>query len=169
VDDIVTELELLLRQSIEQVREKSHGPTSGKEWFHVHDLFLAFTNGVLRADPWYRGYTAPDNLNEVLDYIASCIDKHFGKQVVINITVKDCIALLRGWAMDNLNFRAWNVSPDGNADKLVFTSRYDDLPKGRDFIDLDAVFQNAAVYLRDLSRLSTAKLSEDMAGPTPNE
>jgi hypothetical protein len=115
---------------------------------HQHSLVEAFAVGVIRADPFHWGYRLPPEFESVVNYIADRIQRHWPGDEIPRVSLNEFRALLEEWAMEHPAFRAWNET-----DKLVGISyRGMATATERDFIDLEAVFQNASCHLRNETR-----------------
>lgn len=110
----------------------------------AHDFVEAFAVGVLSADPWYWGYRVPPGFEAVVNWIAFCVDRYVQSRTHIMtsmISMLEFDRLLREWATENPTFQAWNdpIACKGHEGECMGRHRV--------FIDLEAVFQNAAHYM----------------------
>lgn len=117
--------------------------------YHLHTLVTAFAVGIINADPWHKNYKIPPNFENVINWISFCIQEKY-KEVVVQVSLVEMGKNYREWADQNPYFLEWNESPKGTV--IGITSRYSSTPEERDFIDLDALIQNAVLYLRDETR-----------------
>lgn len=122
--------------------------------YHCHTLVVAFAYGVLSADPWHKRYQLPPNFEKVVNVVAAAVFERWPTEEVVVIAPNDFAEFCRDTLKENEDFLRWNDWPGHPADSITFVDRYTPTPEARDFIDLDAVFQNVAVYLRDQARLS---------------
>jgi len=121
------------------------------KFVHAHELVTAFAVGIMRADPWFKGYALPFDFEGVVNWIAFCIQKEYPDEVP-KVSLLEMEANYRRWGMEHMSFRQWNET-----DKVVgVTSRYSPVPDSRDFIDLDALVRNAAIFLMDEIRKNEA-------------
>jgi len=88
-----------------------------------------------------------------VDWVAFRIQGEWPGQEVARVSLADYEGKVRKWAMEHPQFREWNECPGV---VVAVTSRYSPTPDRRDFIDLDAVFRNAVVCLRDWTRRDEA-------------
>jgi hypothetical protein len=119
-----------------------------KKYVHAHTIVEAFAVGVIRADPWHRGYRLPPNFEAVVNWIAFNVQKHWPRIEVPEVSLNELEQLFREWALEHPDFRAWNETT-----KMVgVVSRYSAVPDERDFIDLDALIRNAVIHIRNEHR-----------------
>ena len=130
---------------------------STPKYWHRHSLVVLCAQGILNADPWYKGYALPPDFEGVMNRIAQDVQNDPPKDVngnddseVLCVSIND----LRQWFRDHLHailmFNAWGES---DVEKHI-TSRYSNTPDERDGIDLIAVMQNITVALRNEERLN---------------
>ena len=114
------------------------------KYVHQATLLRSFVQGVLTADPWHHGYRLPPHFEGVVNMVAFEIQKRWPTEVP-QVTLWDFEQFLREVCPRHPEFVRWN-----HTDKLVgIVSRDTPMPDERDFIDLDALYRNAAVALRD--------------------
>ena len=142
-------------------------------YVHRATLLRSFVQGILTADPYHKGYRLPTHFEGVVNFISFEIQRRW-TDVVPQVSLADFERFLRKTCPLHPEFLKWNET-----DKLVgVVSRYSPEPTERDFIDLDALYRNAAVALRDQLREDDAfdaeferkhgKLSAGLAsGETP--
>lgn len=134
-----------------QERFTSDPEWTEKKWTHVSTIFHAFVHGVISADIWHKGYALPPNFESVINWIAWCVQKEWPDIEVVEVSLIDIETLFRRWAPQHPEFRKWNEPND--PDQIVaVVSRYSDTPDERDFIDLDALFRNGVIWLRNTRR-----------------
>lgn len=120
---------------------------STPKWVHVSELVIAFAAGVLRADPWYKGYKVPPGFDGVLNWIAFKVQEEFKDQEVTKLSLIEIKERFKKWGEEHPQFLKWNESPTPGT-IIGVVSRYSATPEARDFIDLDALVHNAALYIR---------------------
>jgi hypothetical protein len=129
---------------------------STPKYWHRHSLVILCGQGILHADPWYKGYTLPPDFEGVMNRIAQDIQNDPPKGVHDEYGEVLCVSIndLRQWFHDHLHaipmFVAWGESDV----EMHITSRYSCTPEERDGIDLIAVMQNITVALRNEQRLN---------------
>lgn len=139
-----------IEEACQQQRERLSKDTewATPRYHHIHDLVTAFAVGCLQADMWHDGYTIPPNFENIINWVAFCIQKYFDNEEVPKVSLFEIRDLYMKWASENPHFLEWNKT-----DKLInFVTRNSPVPKERDFIDLDALVHNAALFLRDKLR-----------------
>jgi hypothetical protein len=120
---------------------------STPRWVHVHELVQAFAVGVLRADPWHKGYKVPPGFDGVINWIAFKVQEEFKDKEVVKLSLIEIKERFKRWGEEHPQFMKWNESPTpGTVVSIV--SRYSVTPEERDFIDLGALVHNAALYIR---------------------
>lgn len=134
------------------------GFTQSPAWntkFNVYAPLIveAFSFGVLSADFWYSGYSAPPKLEEVTNWIAFNVQEMFPQDYAI-ITLNELESLLAEWMKENPWVRDWNPNPRQNDMTKKFylnlkaieaQQRLDSRP----FVCLESVTRNAAIMVRD--------------------
>lgn len=129
---------------------------STPKYWHRHSLVVLCAQGILNADPWYKGYAMPPDFEGVMNRIAQDIQNDPPKDVRDKYDEVLCVSInnLRQWFHDHLHaipmFRAWGESDV----EMSFTWRGSSTPSERDGIDLIAVMQNITVALRNEQRLN---------------
>lgn len=116
------------------------------KYHHIHTLITAFSYGVLTADSYHENYKIPPNFEDVMNHMSASLRKEFKNKIVVKVSLNSINKIYRKIAFKNKNFKQWNESKNGNS--IVFSTRYSPTPKERDFIDLDAVFQNTSYFLK---------------------
>ncbi|MCK9513700.1 MAG: hypothetical protein M0R28_21085 [Pigmentiphaga sp.] len=122
-----------------------------RKYHHVHTLLTAFVYGIIAADPWHRGYRLPPDFEGVVNFMSDCIQRKWPGEAVPQISLLEWEAFVWEWAPQHPSFRAWNV-PRDSTQLVAIVHRFSDLPDERDFIDLDALVRNSAVWLRNDTR-----------------
>ena len=139
---------------------------------HVHQIVTAMAVGILEADPWHQGYTVAPKLESVVNHVSRCVQVRMRDCDVVRMTLGEIERLLRAWTEEHAIMRGWNRL--GNPAQTEYVSREAGVSRRREFIDLDAVYRNAILYL---ARQCDADLSEhdagdvrltDAAGPLPS-
>lgn len=147
---------LLLSGVLEDVIEQHNlGLKMDPEWntakyIHVSSILRAFVYGVLSADMWHTNYKLPPNFESVVNWIAFCIQRKWPTEEIPCVSILELEQLFREWAFEHPDFKKWNESPNNTLISVV--TRYSEIPDTRDFIDLDALLRNAAVYVRNYHR-----------------
>ena len=137
--------------------------------FPVSKLLLAFVNGVLLADPWFRRYTLPRGFNGVVNYVAFRLDHKYEAKTLrmVDISIMAAVDELILIAMDHPEFPKWF---DG--DEISFTHALAPVTDRRQSMDLDAVKTNMRLWLTDYRRSfeepSTASPQTSVAVPGPS-
>jgi len=139
-----------------------------KKFIHVHTLLTAFMHGVMTADEWHHNYHIPPDFENVANWIAFCIQKRFGRTVVVELSLIEIEGLFREWAFQNPAFRKWNEPKDPGT-VVGICSRYTPTPEERDFIALDALIRNAAVFIRNERRRESMPHPNDARCVGPEE
>lgn len=114
---------------------------------HVHTLVAAFAHGVLAADPWHKGYKVPPGFEGVINWIAFKIQEEFKDEEVPKLSLIEIVERFKRWGEEHPQFLKWN-EPATPGTIIGVVSRYSNTPEARDFIDLDALVHNAALYIR---------------------
>jgi hypothetical protein len=115
-----------------------------ERWRSVSQMVAALSVGVLTADPWFPGWTTPEGFADVLDDFALQLNTQADESGLME--VESSTVILRQFVHRHAQCQEWNRI--GSPPDLVFTSRYRAPHKERQFIDLDAIVQNARAYLR---------------------
>lgn len=159
IDDIETVEDLndlMDRASAHAEAERMVDPElSTPKYWHRHSLVVLCAQGILNADPWYKGYTIPPNFEDVMNRIAQDLQTDGPEDAngnndgeVICVSIND----LRQWFHDHLHaipiFKAWGESDE----EISFSWRGSSTPSKRNGIDLIAVMQNITVALRNEQR-----------------
>lgn len=68
----------------------------------------SFIVGVMRADPWYRGYRLPSNFESVINWISFCLQEEYGDEVVPKVSIIEIVDKFKKWAFEHPDFSKWN-------------------------------------------------------------
>lgn len=151
----VLDLEGVLAEASRERRERLR---EDPEWFlprwtHLKNLVEAFAHGCISADVWHKGYRVPPNLETVLNHVAAKVWERWGEaDELAELSLVTVEEFFRECVDSSPECLAWNEPADGSFVGVV--TRYSPVPERRDFIDLDALIRNAAVYLRNERRRS---------------
>jgi hypothetical protein len=114
-------------------------------WIHLKTIVTAFAHGILTADAWFEWYSLPPNFDVVMNQLAASVWFRWGKQdEVVRLSLLDIEAFYREFIQTAPFCQEWNQYAGSG-----FVTRYDAVPKERQFIDLDALVRNAAVFIRN--------------------
>jgi hypothetical protein len=127
--------------------------TEEKTWISARDIVNALAYGVTSADPYYPGYAPPPGFADFLHDAAVHFEaRHEPELVAMRVSLDDVKRELQSFIHEHPACREWNAfnAPESG---YAFSSRYSPLPKERQFIDLDAIWQNAMwlIHRRDES------------------
>lgn len=120
-------------------------------YVHQATLLRCFVHGVLTADPWYHGYRLPPHFEGVVNMVAFEIQRRWPTEVPL-VSLAEFEMFLREICPRHPEFEKWNETPK----MFGLTSRDSEMATERDFIDLDALYRNASVALRDDRRRNDA-------------
>ncbi len=137
-------------------RQHAEGLRKDPEWstpkyVHVAELLTSFAVGVLSADPYHKGYKVPPDYEAVVNWIAWKIREKFGGEEVVKISLMEIREWFLAWGNENPAFRKWGEPKDPGTIVGV-VSRYSSTPTERDFISLEVIAHNAALYIRNQRR-----------------
>ena len=115
-----------------------------KYWRTVKEMTAALAVGCIQADEWFPGWVPSPELQQVLSDFAAHLNGIADKNGMLE--VENTYEAFRAFVHEHAACKAWNQI--GNPPDLVFTSRYDPPATERQFIDLDAIVQNARAFIR---------------------
>jgi hypothetical protein len=114
-------------------------------WRSSSELMQALSAGILAADPFFPGYRPPPGFSSVLADFCEVIGET-RIAMVLDDTVQQVI---RTFVHSHPICLAWNRWGGADDATIKITSRYSRQPTEREFIDLDAIVQNAMVFLHE--------------------
>ncbi len=116
-------------------------------------LIEAFSFGVLSADFWFSNYKAPEGLELAINWIAFNIQRDFGEEPFITMTLNQFEEKLSDWMKDGPWIKQWNSNPKYNntTRRVLLAAQYvrNGMPSERPFLDLHAIVRNAAIFVND--------------------
>ena len=119
------------------------------KWTHVHAIVQAFIHGIISADPWHKNYRLPPDFESVVNWIAFNVQKTYGDEMVVQISLMELEKKLWEWARQHKSFLKWN---EGDGPQIAIVHRDSPALGKRNFIDLDALLRNTSLFLRDKRR-----------------
>lgn len=120
-------------------------------WTFRHDITGAFAMWACRQSP----YGVPDGLESVCKYLDENLKTHFAWDAngMFELSLDRIKKSLEDILLVNSEFLAWNRCKVGETPEYVFTSSHEgDRDPDYDIIDLDALFQNVCLTIRDERR-----------------
>lgn len=118
-----------------------------KEYFHIHTLILAFSDGILSSYPHYKGFQLPPNFEKVMNFMSLELQKYFTDEVP-QVNLMKMRGLYKKIAMKCPEYLSWNKIGNPEPNGIYGVSRDTPTRNTPDFIDLDVPPHNACLYLR---------------------
>lgn len=122
-----------------------------RRYTHQASLLQSFVQGIMTADSWHHGYRLPPHFEGVVNMVAFEIQRRWPTEVP-QVSLVEFERFLRETCPLHPEFVKWNETTE----LVGIVTRYSEMANARDFIDLDALFRNAAVALRDHRRRDDA-------------
>lgn len=148
----------ILEETIELAAKKTQERLSQdpewtkKRYTHLHNLIIAFSVGILRADLWFKNYDIPSNFSDVLNHLAIKINNKWDLDIpVVELSLLEIEDLYREAMADNSHFKQWTSVKEGEPN-IQIGSAFDSLGVERSSMDSDAIIRNASIFLRDERR-----------------
>ena len=118
-----------------------------KEYYHIHTLITAFSDGILTSYPYYKSYQLPPNFEKVMNFMSLEIQKYFS-DILPQVNLMKMRGLYRKIAMQCPEYVAWNDIGNPEPNGIYGVSRDTPTRDIPEFIDLDVPPHNACLYLR---------------------
>jgi hypothetical protein len=116
--------------------------TQTQELHSTRRLTIALARGIIEADPFFRGYEPPPGYERVLRDFAAGFDSMEEENGAFYAPDEEVRRNIFDFIHTHPICVGWNQWGGATADTIAVTSRYSPRPKGREFIDLDAIAQN---------------------------
>ena len=119
-----------------------------KKWTFLDDITGAFAKYSISQSP----YNCPDNLEEVVNYLATCLERDvdWGECGMVKLSLCEISKLLYDILYEKgiTYFDNWNKPKKGGDVECVFVSRYGKPDPDYNIIDLDALLYNVCSDIR---------------------
>jgi hypothetical protein len=116
--------------------------TTNREWFSTRELTIGLAAGILKADPFFRGYEPPPGYERVLRDFAKSHEQYEDFNGCFESDTEIVRSKIFEFVYTHPICKSWNEWDGASKDTIAFTSRYSPRPNHREFIDLDAIGQN---------------------------
>jgi len=131
-----------------------------KRWTFLSEITGMLAEWAIRQSP----YSCPDDLEIVIRFLSACLQREFEKlkyhKDATSIMVEVSLCQINKWLHEILitlpQVVAWNTAKDGDKRQIRYSDRYGSDATGpdNDLLDLDALFSNVCVEIRNERRRS---------------